>query len=257
MHESAHMLAPSPNFDWNKRCAFLVTSKDGGLIFDLDHRRFRVLDTVATEMWKLLSQGKSEPEVADAIARLCNVDQQVVVDDLKKFLASAAEVDLAPDRVFVTSQSESLTAENGQKSYPWYGQDATAYRPKTRILTVLKARLGLRWFDRVLSKHGLKGLCRRVNEWPVNVACDQNDPELIGRICAAVEKACVWYRKPAVCLQRSAVTACLLRSHGVAARMVIASKIMPLEPHSWVEVADYPINDFPKVRNLYLRFVSF
>jgi hypothetical protein len=254
---SVHELTPSPMCDWNKRCAFLVTSKDGGLIFDIDHRRFRVLDTVAAEMWKLLNQGKSEPEVVDTIARLCNVDRQIVAGDLKKLLASAADVDLAPERVFVTPQPESLTNGNGQKSYPWYGQDATTYRPQTRSMTVLKAFIGLIWSDRVLSKHALKGLCRRVSEWPIAETENKHDPELIGRICGAVEKACVWYRKPAVCLQRSAVTTCLLRSEGVAARMVVASKVMPLEPHAWVEVAGYPVNDFPKVRSLYLRFVSF
>lgn len=259
MSNASRAVAPSPSVNWNERCAFLVTSGDGGLIFDLDHRRFRVLDPVASKMWTLLSEGKPESEVVNVITELCKVDAHLVAADLKKLLASAAELDLVPSRLLITPQPEAPPATNGkaQQSYPWYGQDATAYRPKTQVWRVLKARLGLLWFDRILTKHGLKGLCRRVSEWPLKTTGHQSDPEIIGRICAAVERACVWYRKPAVCLEISAVETCMLRDEGVDARMVIASKIMPLEPHAYVEVNGHPVNDFPKVRTLYLRFVSF
>jgi Transglutaminase-like superfamily/Coenzyme PQQ synthesis protein D (PqqD) len=255
MATPSRKLTPSPEFDWNQHSAFLVRSPDGGLIFDLDHNRFRKLDPIGTEMWSLLSCGMAEDEVSDILARRFNIETAIIAADLKSLLAAAAKFDLSPARVLISDQPNPLV-EKKQPSFPWYGQDVRASRPKTSTFSVLKAFFGLLWFDRVLSRQTLKHLCQRVNNWPVKIVNGSIDPQCIGRICASVERACVWHRKPAVCLQRSAVTTCLLRNEGVEARMIIASKVMPLEPHAWVEVDSCPVNDFPKVSSLYLRFVS-
>ena len=67
----------------------------------------------------------------------------------------------------------------------------------------------------------------------------------------SVEEACVWYVKSAHCLQRSAVTAWLLRAHGIDAEMVIGFRPLPFESHAWVEVAGDVINDRPQYQKAF------
>jgi hypothetical protein len=70
-------------------------------------------------------------------------------------------------------------------------------------------------------------------------------------MCAAVDMACIWYWKEALCLQRSAATACLLRQYGVAAKLVIGAQQMPFKAHAWVEVEDRVVNDKPYMHEMY------
>lgn len=60
--------------------------------------------------------------------------------------------------------------------------------------------------------------------------------DAVERICSAVDMACAWYWKEALCLQRSAATSCLLKSHGIFAQMVIGAQELPFKAHAWVEV---------------------
>ncbi len=62
----------------------------------------------------------------------------------------------------------------------------------------------------------------------------------------AVDEACVWYVKRVPCLQRSAVTTCLFRRHGLAADLVIGYRPTPFESHAWVEVGGRVVNDRPQ-----------
>ena len=57
-----------------------------------------------------------------------------------------------------------------------------------------------------------------------------------------------WYPKQAMCLQRSAVTTCLLRSAGVQAEMIIGCQRLPFLAHAWVEVDGEVINDKAQVQ---------
>ncbi len=51
------------------------------------------------------------------------------------------------------------------------------------------------------------------------------------------------YWKQALCLQRSAATACLLKRYGVPAQMVIGARQIPFKAHAWVEVDGRVVND--------------
>jgi len=55
-------------------------------------------------------------------------------------------------------------------------------------------------------------------------------------ISNAVEWATAFYWKRVRCLQRSIVTTRLLRTHGVAADLVIGCCLAPFVGHAWVEV---------------------
>jgi hypothetical protein len=71
------------------------------------------------------------------------------------------------------------------------------------------------------------------------------------RICSAMDTACIWYWKQARCLQRSAATACLLKTYGVPAQMVIGAQQMPFKAHAWVEVDGRVVNDKPYTPEMY------
>ena len=66
-----------------------------------------------------------------------------------------------------------------------------------------------------------------------------------------MDMACIWYWKQALCLQRSAATACLLKSYGVPAQMVIGAQLMPFRAHAWVEVDGRVVNDKPYAAEVY------
>lgn len=73
----------------------------------------------------------------------------------------------------------------------------------------------------------------------------------IEMICSSVDMACIWYWKEVLCLQRSAVTTCLLRRRGVAAVMIIGAQQSPFKAHAWVEVNGTVVNDKSYMREMY------
>jgi hypothetical protein len=107
----------------------------------------------------------------------------------------------------------------------------------------------------LLAYDVLSTLCRfqtiysRVRGWKVNAKTDGLG--VIDRVCTAVNYACIWYPKQALCLQRSFVTTYLLRKHGVAAQMVLGAQKLPFKAHAWVEVAGRAINERSKVQATY------
>ena len=106
---------------------------------------------------------------------------------------------------------------------------------------VLNAYLKLIHFDLCLARGNFEALYNRVREHPIGNGPASADS--VQRICAAIDMACIWYWKEALCLQRSAATACLLRRYGVPAQMVIGAQQMPFRAHAWVEVRGRVVND--------------
>jgi len=114
---------------------------------------------------------------------------------------------------------------------------------------VLRAYLRLIQFDLYLALGNFKALYAKVRNCPVEKT--QPPKNAVERICAAVDMACIWYWKEALCLQRSAATACLLKRHGVRAEMMIGAQQMPFKAHAWVEVDNRVVNDKPYMREMY------
>lgn len=109
------------------------------------------------------------------------------------------------------------------------------------LLLILKAYVLLIYFDIYLAQGNFAALHKMVRTHPTR----GNEPsaDTTERICSAVDMACIWYWKEVRCLQRSAATTCLLRRHGVPARMVIGVQLSPFKAHAWVEVAKRVVND--------------
>ncbi|MFZ0796870.1 MAG: lasso peptide biosynthesis B2 protein [Terriglobales bacterium] len=114
----------------------------------------------------------------------------------------------------------------------------------------LKAYLKLIQFDFYLAQSDFAVLYDKVRNYPVEKKTTPA-PGAVERICSAVDLACIWYWKEALCLQRSAATSCLLKSHGISAQMVIGAQQLPFKAHAWVEVDGRVVNDKPYVPEMY------
>jgi hypothetical protein len=114
---------------------------------------------------------------------------------------------------------------------------------------VLKAYLKLIHFDFYLARGSFAALYEKVRKYPVGKQAPPHDA--VERICSAIDMACIWYWKEALCLQRSAATACLLKRYGVSAQMVIGAQQMPFKAHAWVEVDCRVVNDKPYTPEMY------
>jgi hypothetical protein len=114
---------------------------------------------------------------------------------------------------------------------------------------ILKAYLKLIQFDLYLARGSFAALYDKVRNYPVGAYAPA--PNAVEDICSAVDMACIWYWKEALCLQRSAATACLLKKYGVPARMVIGAQQIPFKAHAWVEVDGRVVNDKPYTPEMY------
>jgi hypothetical protein len=114
---------------------------------------------------------------------------------------------------------------------------------------VLKAYWELIRFDLYLGRGNFLALYDQVRNCPIHA--EAPSPDAIDKICTAVDLACIWYWKEALCLQRSAATACLLKRKGVPAQMVIGAQQVPFKAHAWVEVDGRVVNDKPYTPEMY------
>jgi hypothetical protein len=114
---------------------------------------------------------------------------------------------------------------------------------------VLKAYLKLIQFDLYLARGNFAALYQKVRNCPLGKRAPTSDA--VERICSAVDMACIWYWKEALCLQRSAATACLLKKCAVPAQLVIGAQQMPFKAHAWVEVEGRVVNDKPYTPDVY------
>jgi hypothetical protein len=249
-------MSPSLPIDATEPALSFTPSQDGGVLFDLENDRLLKLNAVGVEIWKLLAAGETEPQIVLTIAQKYGVVHARVAEDVRALLAKIGELRVPITSAVSTNQQQSATLQNKPPSFPWYGRDESAHRPNPRTVTVICALLGLAAFDFVLTLFSMKSLCSLVKRWPLRKNSTV-DRDAIGRICSAVEKACVWYPRQALCLQRSAVTTCLLRAHGIPARMNIGARPMPLLAHAWVEAEGAVVNDWAQVKSFYGALTSY
>lgn len=113
----------------------------------------------------------------------------------------------------------------------------------------IRALLALFAYDVLSSFCRFETIYAMVKSW--TVACAPSDQDTINRVCMAVNYACIWYPKQALCLQRSFVTTYLLRKNGVPAHMVLGAQKLPFKAHAWVEVDGQAINERSDVQAIY------
>jgi hypothetical protein len=101
----------------------------------------------------------------------------------------------------------------------------------------------------LLHRRQFSLIYEKVSQCPLSPQSPTADA--IQGICESVDRACTWYAKRVLCLQRSAATACLLKRAGVQAELVIGAQLTPFRAHAWVEVAGLIVNDKPYIREMY------
>ena len=112
-----------------------------------------------------------------------------------------------------------------------------------------KALGGLLLYDLFLFGRNFRRMRRFVMNWKIGRR--RAGPDMVDQVCKAVNYAGVWYPKRVLCLQRSAVTTCLLRSEGVPAQMVTGAQKAPFKAHAWTEVNGRAVNERRDVQAIY------
>jgi len=80
---------------------------------------------------------------------------------------------------------------------------------------------------------------------PQMARCEAGKQDMENAICETLRNIAPVYWKPIRCLQRSIVTARLMRNRGIAAEVVIGYRPSPFFSHAWVEVGGRVVNDSP------------
>lgn len=229
----------------------LVTTADGGVLLDLEHDRLLKLNPIAAQFWKELVAGKTEDEIVDEISAEHGVSRDRVKQDLRALQSRIDDLGLTiksgPGGLLALSPN----TPGSLPSFPWYAGKHRQLRTGSHRFCTMAALVGLLAFDCVLSLLSMKSLCRLVQCWPTTAQIRDQEIALLERICVAVERACVWYPRKTLCLQRSAVATCMLRSAGLPAQLVIGAQPMPLQAHAWVEVRGSVVNDHRGVAHVY------
>ena len=110
--------------------------------------------------------------------------------------------------------------------------------------------VGLLLFDVLGFGRHFARMHRVVTDWRVAQG-RLTRSDTVEKVCKAVNYACVWYPKQVLCLQRSAVTTCLIRDTGIAATMVMGAQTLPFKAHAWTEVNGRAVNERRDVQNVY------
>lgn len=117
------------------------------------------------------------------------------------------------------------------------------------LFPFLNAYATLLHFDFLLRRGNFAAVYDAVRSRPCRRR--EHEADTIGRVCSSVDSACIWYWKQVLCLQRSAVTACLLKDSGIPAQLVIGAQHTPFRAHAWVEVDGRVVNDNSYTNEIY------
>jgi hypothetical protein len=110
-----------------------------------------------------------------------------------------------------------------------------------KLLIVFESYIRLIAHDVFMRKHDLAALHQQIKTFPRRATRQNNSAtEPASR---ALDIACAFYPKRALCLQRSAVLVKILRKRGVPGRMIIGAQKLPFKAHAWVEVDGEIVND--------------
>jgi len=96
-------------------------------------------------------------------------------------------------------------------------------------------------YDLLFACRGMRGV--RPSPRPGSPVATTGSVEGKAAICEAVRSVAPFYWKPIRCLQRSIVTARLMRGCGIPAEVVIGYRAAPFFSHAWVEVGGLVAND--------------
>jgi hypothetical protein len=231
---------------------YSFTDKDGSVILNVDRDKMYSVIGAGSAIWvKLASQpaGVTFDSIVESLsAEYQDVPHHQIERDVERLLASFQRNgfirtgEQQPDRFAVGWR------DRGHAGFLFLARKATGLLLKFKLYG-LAAFLGLSVINIVLKLVSFSAFYQMVKRWPVSGK--SGDPEAVAPVCEAVDKATTWYPKQAMCLQRSAVATCLLRSRGLPAQMVIGCRKIPFKSHAWAELYGLVVNDKEKVKEFY------
>jgi transglutaminase superfamily protein/coenzyme PQQ synthesis protein D (PqqD) len=254
--------------------------RDGSVVLSTASDRIFKLNGVGALTWMVLEQSANALSVEELVDELheqfeninrdgelrFEISREQLRSDTACFLDALVDAGLvrAPNNshryqivegvcgTTATTVAEVTAPKTSDSSLPAPAEAPLSETPASRVgkRQMLTAFFGLLAFDLLLRVGGFQALIRKVETWPT-AEPHMIDLETCRCVCAAVNRAQVYYPKKAMCLQHSAVVTCLLRRKGVPAEMVLAAQEFPPKAHAWVEVADQVVNDKAAVREIY------
>lgn len=230
---------------------YSTSDEDGSTILDVENDKIYSLIGVGSLIWAKLarsSRGLMFHSIVDDLSQqFQDVSRQTIEADVSNLLESFRSKRIiiaeAKSRYLRSSFSQTIN-----RSLIVFARGSVSLLFRLRLYT-LSAFLGIATVNLVLRLLGFRRLCELVKGWPV-IECDAN-PNTKQQVCEAVRKAASWYPRQSMCLQRSAITTCLLRQNGIAADMVIGCRKIPFGAHAWVEVGGEVANDKKQVQEFY------
>jgi len=228
----------------------VVQNQDGAVLLDIRQGLCLSMTHVGVKIWDLLRRNSTVEQITEALATEFSVSRQQLYEDVIAFIN-----DLTQKGLLLTGKP------NKRKRQLWWvlalilGGHRTLQRwspipGKASRFLFWKALIALLAFDLLRFGGSFPRMHEFVQSW--TIAPWPALPDAVERGCRTVDWACVWYPKRVLCLQRSAILTCLLRSCGVPAQMVMGAQKVPFKAHAWTEVEGRAINERTDVQSIYM-----
>jgi hypothetical protein len=238
-----------------------ILDDESGILLDLRNGRFCGLNQTGVRIWKILQQDKAsavKDVILDSLEKEFDVPARSLEIDLDLFLHNMLNQGLLQNRDCLDAESMNASVlrfsssclpsdEHDEKrsafdSTPCQGSRVFHLAGTTVAFVSLMAAKFL------LKVGGFRSLHSVVKKWPIR---SQVRKITVSDVCLIVGKGARFCPKRAWCLERAAITVCILRFCGLPAQFVIGCRKLPFASHAWVEISDNPINESSDVRSLY------
>jgi hypothetical protein len=258
--------------------------EEGSVLMSIGGNVILRLNGVGTLIWQVLEEGRNKGglELRDVLEGLVPllegclaepIPRKRVKDDVSSFLDALLHKNLIEaidtsdtrrvyliNRGIFWSRKKASDDQQTQRITPLQPLEETfsgtfpRLSSRFRRIDVLGALLGLVVFDLFMKIYQFDKVHRILERQSLRSRSKHGAIGTLDEcksICEAVDKAQVYYYKQILCLQRSAVAACLLWLRGIPAELIIAARLIPFQSHAWVEVGGEVVNDRASVRDRY------
>ena len=242
-----------PRFTVAPGVYFSPATQEGCIVLNLEQGKVLSLNDTGTLMFSKLAayeQGLTRDELVAELTRefnnvvLWRIEKAVA--DLLARLEATGTVTTLSDGSHVSRSSLRL---NLAQRVPVVIRHLLG--PLLQIKAYTVAALILLFSAEAIRKlGGFQSIHRGVEQWALSLK-KQPGEETLANACSAVNRACTWHPKQALCLQRASVLVCLLRSLGFQAEMVIGVHKMPFYGHAWAEVGGHVVNDHANAQKFF------
>jgi hypothetical protein len=193
----------------------IVQNQDGAVLLDIRQGICLSMTPVGAKIWNLLQLNSSVDQITDSLAAEFSVPRQQVCEDVIAFIGDLTQKGLLLSGKPTGTQEHlgrtiSLILSGHRMLQRWAPRNGKGVR-----FLFWKALIALLAFDLLRFGKQFSRMYKFVQGW--TVAPWPAPPNTVERVCNALNCACAWYPKRVLCLQRSAVITCLLRSCGVSA----------------------------------------